>query len=559
MNTTCANCKVNFTILPGDLDFYSQIAPKFAGKSFAIPLPTYCPDCRQQRRLAFRNERKLYHRTSDFSDQQILSVYSADKPHKVYEQDVWWGDAWDPLAYGKDFDSSRPFFDQFQELLLTVPLMNLSNAHSENSAYTHNASRNKDCYLTFCASLNEGCLYCYFIQECVDCVDCSYCRKIELCYECIDCHNCYGLLYSQNSRTCNNSQYLCNCTGCDHCVGGVNLRNKSYYWLNQQLSSAEYAANLERLSSDKLFQKETRDAFCELKQQLPHPWSQQQMCEDCTGDYLTESTRCNNCFDTNGSEDCAYSQGLVNCKSCQDVTYFGYPGELLYECNNIGYDAYNCLFSSYGYGCQNILYCYNAQFCKNCFGCVSMHHKEYCILNKQYSEDEYEVLCAQIIEQMQTTKAWGEFFPVKLSPFCYNETVALEYFPLTKDEALAQGFTWKESVEEPSGAARIIEGEDLDTPIAEISDEVLSAALRSTTSGRLFRIIKSELDFYRKLSLPLPRLHPDERYYNRWALRNPRKLWPRPCTKCGETVHTTFASKRPEQVFCETCYHAEVY
>ena len=119
----------------------------------------------------FRNERRLYHRKCDFGDKNIISIYSQDKPHRVYDQKGWWGEDWDPLEFGSDFDFSKGFFEQFEELLKKTPLLNLSNAVSENCDYTHNATRNKDCYLLFCASFNEGCLYSYFMQDNHDCLD----------------------------------------------------------------------------------------------------------------------------------------------------------------------------------------------------------------------------------------------------------------------------------------------------------------------------------------------------------------------------------------------------
>jgi hypothetical protein len=39
---------------------------------------------------------------------------------------------------------------------------------------------------------------------------------------------------------------------------------------------------------------------------------------------------------------------------------------------------------------------------------------------------------------MQETGERGEFFHRNLSPFGYNETVANEYFPLSKEEAIAR-------------------------------------------------------------------------------------------------------------------------
>jgi hypothetical protein len=52
-----------------------------------IPIPTLCPEERQRRRLIFRNERKLYKRKCDATGDTIVSIYSPDKPYKVYEEE----------------------------------------------------------------------------------------------------------------------------------------------------------------------------------------------------------------------------------------------------------------------------------------------------------------------------------------------------------------------------------------------------------------------------------------------------------------------------------------
>jgi CxxC-x17-CxxC domain-containing protein len=73
------------------------------------------------------------------------------------------------------------------------------------------------------------------------------------------------------------------------------------------------------------------------------------------------------------------------------------------------------------------------------------------------------------------------------------------------------------------------------------------------------RIIKQELEFYRKHNLPVPKKHPDVRHSERMKLRNPRKLFDRKCSKCGKDIKTTYAPDRPENVYCEECYEKEVY
>jgi hypothetical protein len=74
---------------------------------------------------------------------------------------------------------------------------------------------------------------------------------------------------------------------------------------------------------------------------------------------------------------------------------------------------------------------------QDCFGCVGLRNKQYCILNKQYSQEEYANTVAAIIARMQQDGEWGEFFPSPMSPFSYTETVAQERYPLTKEEALS--------------------------------------------------------------------------------------------------------------------------
>ena len=39
---------------------------------------------------------------------------------------------------------------------------------------------------------------------------------------------------------------------------------------------------------------------------------------------------------------------------------------------------------------------------------------------------------------------YGEFFPTELSPIGYNNTVAIQHFPMTETEAKDKGYLWIE-------------------------------------------------------------------------------------------------------------------
>lgn len=123
------------------MDFYNKISPTFAGQKFQIPAPTLSPDERQRRRLAFRNERHLYTRYCDASKKPIISIYSPDKPYKVYDQKIRWSDSWDALDYGRAFDFGKTFTEQFGELMREVPMAPLTNEFTkqENCGYINSS------------------------------------------------------------------------------------------------------------------------------------------------------------------------------------------------------------------------------------------------------------------------------------------------------------------------------------------------------------------------------------------------------------------------------------
>ena len=79
-------------------------------------------------------------------------------------------------------------------------------------------------------------------------------------------------------------------------------------------------------------------------------------------------------------------------------------------------------------------------------------------------------------------------------------------------------------------------------------------------SGKAYRIIPMELEFYRKMGLPIPRRAPLQRHRDRLGKIGPIKLYHRQCMNqpCPNEFETTYAPERPEIVYCEKCYQKEV-
>jgi len=582
---TCQNCKTPFVIEPDDFAFYEKMQ---------VPAPTWCPECRLRRRMLLRNERNLYKRKCDAPrhSEELISMYAPEKNVVVYDQKYWWGDGWDPLACGHDYDFTRPFFEQFKELWSRVPLLALSNSNATNSDYCNIADESRDSYLCSGTYKIERCLYSNRISSFKDSMDCYVGFRSELCYECVQCNACYELRYGQNCINCTNSYFLYDCRGCSDCVGCTNLRNKKYCIFNEQYSKEEYGIKLKELKlGSRAGIADAAERFEKLRLKSIHRFAQIHHSLNVTGDNIEDAKNSYFVFDaTQGIEDSKYVHWALEGKMMFDAGPGCGVAELVYEGTDTGLQSANVAFTNVVYGSHDIRYALYCHASKNLFGCISLRSKEYCILNKQYSKEEYERLVPKIIEHMNAMPyrdalgreyRYGEYFPPEIVPFAYNESIARDYLPMIREEAKEQGFAWHEERERHHAAT--VPGADLPDSIAAVTDDIKSAVIGCMHGGTCpdgctvaFRIVPEELSFYRKFNLPLPQLCFNCRHAARLNKRNPLHLWTRQCMcdytiypntakhahhvsgRCSNMFETTFAPERPEIVYCEPCYQAEI-
>ncbi len=569
----CLNCSNSFSITDTDRAFYQKID---------VSEPTLCPDCRQQRRLAWRNERQMYRRRCDATGKEIISMYPSDSPFKVYEQDVWWSDTWNALEYGREFDFSRLFFEQFRELQLEVPRLALVNKQSENAHYTNHAAKNKNCYLSGCVFNSEDLYYSDWVMGCRDLVDCSYMLEgSELCYEVYYAWNSYECAFCDFIKQCQNLWFCYDCVGSSDCFLCSNLRNKKYCIRNKQYTKEEYEKEMKKILpfSYSTLQKYRKEYIKMKDTQAIRPAMYYMQVENSSGDLLFSTKNCHASYDSINGEDSRYCYDAIDVKDVMDVYHIGWA-ELMYECHAIS-NGYNCRFCHFTYDCSHATYSDGAQNCKNIFGCVGLHNEEYCILNKKYSKKEYEELMPRIIEHMRKISPtpslqkrgtsplekgglrgiseYGEFFPIQFAPFAYNQSRAQEYYPLTKKEAEDQGIPWSDYTAPLLEASKIIPAQKLPEYTADIPDDVLDWGIECEVTGKPFKLVQRELEFYRKTGLPIPRRHPDQRYSDRMDQRNPRKILESHCTKCNKEIETSFSPQQKAKVYCEACYLNAVY
>jgi len=563
VNKKCVKCEASFEVTKDDLAFYDSVSPKFGGKKYKVPSPTHCPDCRQQRRISHCNEQHLYPGKCGLCEKYTLSAFPPHLEQFVYCRDCWHSDKWDPRDYGRDFDFDRPFFEQLAELRDSSPCLALnSQGECVNSDYIHMAGWSKNCYLIMHADFCEDCYYGYGFKKNLFCVDGFYNLHSELCYDCVDVHKCYGLSGCQDCNTCNSSAFLRDCIGCNDCFCCVGLRNQSYCFENKKLGKEEYKARMAEidLGSHKQYQKwKKRRRELELKHTFKE--FQGNNLTNCFGNHL------NHCKDTQYSFDCEDVEGgkfcyqlVLGAKNCYDMNQFGTNVQQCYECAICGENSYHIMFcDDVMMSSADVFYSWYMETCKNCFGCTNMHGNSHCVFNKQYTREEYEELVPRIIEHMMKTGEWGEYFPPAFSPYGYNKTTAHMYYPLSREEAEAAGYTWDDYETPPPDVPVVLEAADLPDNIKDVGDDILDAAIKCEVMGKLFKLTKRELKFYRRVGLPVPRRCPEQRHLDRFALRNPRQFYDRRCDKCDCKLRSTYAPDRPETVYCEKCYMEVLY
>lgn len=567
----CQNCKSDFVIDQDDFGFYAKMK---------VPLPTFCPECRLQRRLAWRNERSLHPRECGLCKKKIVSIYNNDLNKPVYCDVCWWSDNWDASIYAKDYDFTRPFLEQFFELYNAVPAPNLYTFSSTmvNSPYCNMANNMKNCFFVYDGTFAEDVSYSSGVFHSKNSMDITMARKAELCYETVTTINCYKTIFSQNCEDCVDVACSHGLRGCNNCFGCVNLHKKSYYIFNVPYTKDEYEKKIKSLALDSYknvvaMRKKTQEFW----KMFPKRFMFGVQNVNITGDYMEHSKNVRNCFGVANVEDSKFCSFVSNgpTRTVYDFTHFGDNIELVYECLQCGDGLSQCKF---GWGnwsnTNNAQYCITVPGSSYIFGCVGMKKKKYCILNKEYTKEEYEALIPKIIEHMNTVPylgkegriyKYGEFFPVELSPFGYNETTAQEYFSLTEETAKQKGYNWRNSQERNYQITK--QPEELPDSIIAVDDSILSEVIACEHHGKCdegcmtaFKIMPEDLKFYRRMNLPLPRQCSNCRRFKRVKQRNPLKLWHRKCMNngCTNEFETSYSPDRPEIVYCESCYQQEV-
>jgi hypothetical protein len=425
-------------------------------------------------------------------------MFNKNVPITVYCNDCWWADDWDGTEYAMDYDPKRNFFEQVYELSRKTPWVaqEVIAPTMVNSEYCNGASYLRNCYLTFWADYCENLVNSSIVLEVKDSTDVLRARESQLCVESIGINKCYRTFFSEECDACNDVWFSRNCYNCTNSVGCVNLRGENYCIFNQKYSKEEYAEKLKELKLD------TWSGIESVKKEARKFWLTKPYREytgnslnlNVTGEYVFESKNSEDLYMCTSTEESRYCQFITvpTAKECYDYSGWGANVERLYECHSTGEKASNIKFSLCAYtDSMEVEYSWWTIAGKNNFGCVNLKRKKYCILNKEYSKEDYETLREQIIADMKAnpyideqgrTWSYGEMFPLKMTHFGYNESTGSRYLPKTKEQALAEGYTWYD--EEPVQHKITLESKDLSETIATVTEAILTEVIGCADCGR---------------------------------------------------------------------------
>ncbi|HAX65626.1 TPA: hypothetical protein DCX66_04125 [Candidatus Nomurabacteria bacterium] len=564
----CQQCKKSFEIESEDFDFYEKIG---------VPAPTFCPECRLIRRLTFRNDRTLYKRTCEMCNNDVISIYHPGGKTKIVCQKCWWGDDFDASKYGKDYDFSKPFFEQYKELMSEVPFMAnfvVDESRMVNSPYNNMVVDLRNCYFLTNADFNEDCAYGSETEKSKNCIDINLVHKSEMCYECVNIQNCYRAFYSIDCESSSDIWFCRDCNGCTDCFGCVNLRKQSFCIFNEPMGSKE--AYMEKLKELKL---DSRKGIKNIKRKVVEFWKtgitkymHEKQNDNATGDYIYNSKNIKESWIVYGGWNIKYSQYLIapTTKDSYDLTQFGDNAELFYEILQGGSGGSNVRFSWFAVNeDRNIDYCIQVMTSHDMFGCIGLRKKGFYILNKEYTEEEYKILREKIIEQMKTmpykdsqglSYSYGEFFPSELSPFAYNETTAQEFFPLNERVAKERGYEWY--IREQRNYKPTLLVDDIPDVISEVPDTITNEIIECENNGdenkncaTAFKVIPDEFGFYQRFNIPLPSKCPNCRHAERMKLRNGPIFRTGKCafTGCDKEIITAYSENTPN-LYCREHY-----
>jgi len=410
-----------------------------------------------------------------------------------------------------EYDFEETFFENFRKLFMSIDMFHICHYwENVNCDFWESVLNGKNVYLSFgIISDCENIWYSVSIKDnCQAVFNSIMVQQSQYTYCTSDISESYNVFYSRYIGNSNNIWFSTNLVGCSECIGCDNLDNEKYCINNIQYEKAEYLRLKDEILKDK-------EGFLKKYQDLKLGWNNIG-CENVVWNALF------NCFDVDDSMhsfNTKWGKNLIFCgwalwvEEAYDICGGWSPtARHIYGVAWVNGEHVYCGSHIIG---SHIFYSYYLENCSYCIGCVWLKNKQYCILNKQYSKDDWHRMADKIFSQMEMDWVLWEFFPGELNPFYFNDTMATILWDFTKDEVTEKWYLWREQeikTDIPEWSD-IIQTSDLDRyqwydtdKNWKINPDILSKVIVDE-KWNYYRIVRMEYDFLMKHALPLPEIH----------------------------------------------------
>lgn len=548
------HCEEEFKIEKEDIVFL---------KMFKVSAPNFCPTCRRMRRMIHMNQSRLFKRQCDTPshNEMIISIFPKECIYPVYDYQYFTSDEFDPFSFGADYNDGDSPMGTLLNLRKEFPMPSFLNRDpsSVNSEYSNGGHDLKNGYYVLACFYVEDAWYSLLIIKGKNIMDSYTINNSEFVYDSISSDHLYKSSFVYFSSNCTDSMFLFDCRNCTECFGCVNLRNAKYCVYNKQLNKEEYEQFIKTNSPFlRDFLNESRGKFWQLIKSLPVNGSRIISSDNVTGIEIKNSKDLFNVTHSVGSINLRYSDGVLHNHDSMDLLYSGGHSSFIYMSTNIGEKSNTVKFSVSSKSCTDCEFIFNSKNLHNCFMCFGLQNKSYCVLNKQYTEEEYFKIIDNLKLEMLNRGEYNDGLGFEFSAQSYNFSIGQTVYPLTDEETKNLGGYIAKEPETNVGDIEILNSDQLPQTIDKVTDDILNKAIKCEITGRPFRIISSELSFLRKVGLPLPTVHPYIRMENRWKVSHVGKKYKAVCAKCDKGIDSYLDPEDKFILYCEDCYKREM-
>jgi len=386
--------------------------------------------------------------------------------------------------------------------------------NNENSNYADSVYNTKNTYLTSIAVYDcENILYSFHIKEnCYNIINSNmvWVHSNNVYYSSGIIRSQY-IFYSKYILNSSNIWFSSNLNWCDNCIFCDWLENKSFCINNNQYAKEEF---LKKKIGILMQKNNFHNFFLSLSKLWKNFWS-----NDVKWSFLIG---CSNLLWYSSYQTKKWNNVVFvwwehfNENIYDTIIWWSPSSSDLYwniRCWGNSQKIYN---SSNINNCMNIYYSYGLMACSYCLGCIGLKNKSFCILNKQYTKEEWFEKANEIFTQMGKDWQLWKFFPASMNPFYFNDTVAyLIDDTFTKEEVIAEWYLRRDEeikVDIPDGF-QVVKNTELNNYQGfdsawnrTIDPEILKKVIVDE-KWNAYRIIKMEYDFLMKYWLPLPELY----------------------------------------------------